>query len=174
MQYKSLNGMSLGPQDKVLSTMERPQRINDYLQEQYLQKLAVSEALAILDFTFDQPLAGDGWHNREFDGHTYWRFTGPSTTATLVFRKIAPVHAKVKVLVFHAITPAHLDNLVLAYNGFKLMLINREGSVLEYSIPDAAINSSAYTKLEFTTLPPLCPQGDNRMLGVALQRIEIY
>ena len=166
--------LPIGPQYKVLSTMEMSEQMNDYVQEQYLLKLAACEVLETLFFTFDQPLAGDGWHNRESDGHTYWRFTGPSSTATLVFPRIAPAHARVKVLVFHAITPAHLDDLVLAYNGFKLKLINREGSLLEYSIPDAAISSSAYTKLKFTTLPPLCPQGDNRMLGVALQRIEIY
>ncbi len=151
------------------------QRLKKFLHERYLKQLATQTAVKALNFTFDQPLVGNGWHNREFNGLTYWRFTGPSSEATLFFHKVVPEQAKIRITVFHAITPAHIETLTLSYNGVELVLLERAANVIVFSITEEAIAARAYTSFKIGTLPPQCPGTmDTRLLGVAIQRIEIY
>ncbi|MET1081388.1 MAG: hypothetical protein ABWY06_25590 [Pseudomonas sp.] len=149
------------------------QRVIALLQERYCRQLAACEMREGLDFTMDQPLAGDGWHNRESDGHTYWRFTGPGSEASLLFPKVFAARAQLRISIFHAVTPEHVDNLRVTYNGCLLALIHREARVLEYSIPTEAMCALPYTQLGFSTLPSQRPDRDSRLLGVAIQRVEI-
>ena len=67
-----------------------PDVIRERVRERYLRELAQRPALRALTYTFDMPLAGDGWHTREGKGEAhYWRFTGPGECSTLLFAPLA-------------------------------------------------------------------------------------
>ncbi len=158
---------------KSRSATEFVQPLIAELQGRYRRQLATSEALRTLDFTMEQPLAGEGWHNRESNGIIYWRFTGPASKATLLFPRVLAKLEKLRISIFHAVTKEHLEGLKVSYNGVVLTLIRRENGVLEYAISKDAIHALPYTHLEFSTLPSYRPDGDSRLLGVAIQRVEI-
>ncbi len=121
------------------------------------------------------PLQGDGWHTRETDGSIYWRFTGPTPSASVFFQKINPKSLTLKLHVFHSITPIHIDSLMVIYNGFKLEAPERQGRVLIYMIPYAATLARNHTFIEFFTAPTQTPEcGDDRLLGIGFSCIEIY
>lgn len=157
---------------KMLSSYEDAFR--EMLRDKFIASLEKLPPKQELHYTFDQPLAGDGWHTREGDTTTYWRFTGPSSTSSLYFGKIAAEQRTISLYVFHAITPEHLDSLQVSYNGFPLSAPERIDNEFKYSIPEQAISAKNYTHLEITTIAPCKPaEMDNRLLGIAFSAITI-
>lgn len=157
---------------KMLSSYEDAFR--EMLRGRFIKNLEELPLVQELHYTFDQPLSGDGWHTREGDAPTYWRFTGPDSTATLYFGKIAAPQRTISFHVFHAITPEHLDSMKVSYNGYLLSPPERIENELKYSIPEQAISAKNHTCIEITTIAPCKPaELDNRLLGVAFSAIKI-
>lgn len=141
----------------------------------FIKSLEAQAEVNCLEYTFDMPLCGDGWHTRETDGNIYWRFTGPTPSASILLQKIAPNSYILRLHIFHSITPFHLDSLIVIYNGFKLEPPERQGSIFVYKIPYAATQAKQHTLIELLTPPTQTPEyGDDRYLGVGLSRIEIF
>lgn len=154
---------------------EKIQSLTEELRAQHIESLISSPSLEKLDYTFDMPLEGDGWHPRETNGEIYWRFTGPGQNSSLFFSKINARQATLKIHIFHAITDKHIDELSIKYNGHKLKLNSRQDNIVTFKIPAEAINTHRFVQLEFHTPPTIKPaQGDDRLLGIGLKRIEVF
>ncbi len=154
---------------------EKIQSLAEELRVQHIESLISSPPLEKLDYTFDLPLEGDGWHPRETNGEVYWRFTGPGQKSSLFFPKISARQATLKVHIFHAITDKHIDELSIKYNGRKLVLKSTQDNILTFTIPAEAISKHKFVQLEFHSAPTIKPaQGDDRLLGIGLKRIEVF
>ncbi|UUY09841.1 sulfotransferase family protein [Pseudomonas sp. J452] len=157
---------------KMLSSYENAFR--EMLRERFIKDLEQSPEQSELYYTFDQPLAGDGWHTREENSEVQWRFTGPSATANIYFGKIAPREKTISLTIFHAITPSHIDSMSIIYNGEKLKSPARLENVLTYEIPEHAITNKTHTHIEISSIAPCKPaELDNRLLGIAFSAITI-
>jgi hypothetical protein len=142
--------------------------------ERFLQELARRPALRTLVYTFDMPLAGDGWHTRERQGTRYWRFTGPGDRATMLFAPLAPGVRTLTLAVHHALTVAHAEQLQAAVNGVPLAHRRWDGHAVTFTIPAGAAAALPYTRLELVTLPALHGAGeDARRLGLAFSALTI-
>lgn len=144
------------------------------IRTRFLQELAQQPILPGLDYSFDQPLAGDGWHTREHQGNLYWRFTGPTSTASLYLPRISAPRGELVLTIAHSVSPIHVDALQASYNGFALERCRTEPPRLCFSLPPEALSRHPYTCIALTTPPTVQPYGDSRRLGVAVQRIEVY
>lgn len=145
------------------------------LAEQNIRRLENCPPLDRLDYTFDLPLEGDGWHSRETNGTLFWRFTGPASVATLYFPRIRMPERTIRFSVFHAVTPAHLEQLRVTYNGVGLNSSERRFDRVTFRVPDSAIQAGKYTVIELATPPAAKPvEGDDRLLGVGFTRIEAF
>jgi len=144
--------------------------------QRVIQKLANQKSLKKINYTFDQALIGEGWHTRENNGPIYWRFTGPTLSASLYFPSLKPADYTLKLSVFHTVSPEHLTTLVIKVNGNVLKLKSTQNNVLFYEFTLRALKESPkYTKIEFETLECISPSDtDNRKLGVAFSGVEIY
>ena len=113
---------------------------------------------------------------RENNGPIYWRFTGPTLSASLYFPSLKPADYTLKLSVFHTVSPEHLTTLVIKVNGNVLKLKSTQNNVLFYEFTLRALKESPkYTKIEFETLECISPSDtDNRKLGVAFSGVEIY
>lgn len=159
----------------MTSISEKLKALTHELRLMHAEALASRPVLERLDYTFDMPLEGDGWYPREMDESRFWRFTGPGKQASLFFQKIQPTEGLLRVHVFHALTGDHIDGLSVAYNGHELSLVSRKGRVLSYSVPEVAIRDHRFVELQFRTPDTIKPaQGDDRFLGIAFDRIEIF
>lgn len=145
------------------------------LAKQHIQRLESSLLLDRLDYTFDMPLEGDGWHGRETDGNTYWRFTGPTAIASLYFPRIRMHERTLRFSVFHAVTPAHLAELTATFNGVDLHCVERRLNLVTFRVPDSALEARAHAMIELSTPPAVRPnKGDDRLLGIGFTRIEAF
>lgn len=157
---------------KMLSSYENAFR--SMLRERFIKNLEQLPEQSAIHYTFDQPLAGDGWHTREENSNTKWRFTGPSSTASIYFGKVAPQEKKILFTIFHAITPGHIESMRVDYNGVQLSPPERSDNVLIYNIPEHAISGKNHTHIEINTIAPCKPaEFDNRLLGIAFSAITI-
>lgn len=157
--------------DKMRSDLQRLTR--ELSLRSYLNSLRERPSLDALRYTFDMPLEGDGWHTRETNGSVYWRFTGPTSRASLYFPRMSHSVRTITFQVVHAITPVHFSQLKVLLNGHDLGSGSHEGMQVRFSIP-AAFLEAPYTCIEIITPPPQKPEaGDNRKLGIAFSAIEI-
>lgn len=157
---------------KMLSSYENAFR--EMLRERFIKNLELLPEQSTLCYTFDQPLAGDGWHTREENAEVQWRFTGPSAAANIYFGKITPKEKTISLTIFHAITPEHIDSMSVTYNGEKLSKPSRNKNVITYDIPEHAIANATHTHIEISSIPPCKPaELDNRLLGIAFSAIVI-
>ncbi|MCY1272775.1 Sulfotransferase family protein [compost metagenome] len=148
-------------------------KIQELALKNYLHNLVERPALSGIKYSFDMPLEGDGWHTRETNGSSYWRFTGPGQKASLYFPRLSRPVRTITFKVVHAITPAHFAQLQVLFNGHHLGPGNHEDMQVKFSIPLAA-QEAAYTCIEIITPPAQKPEtGDNRKLGIAFSSIEI-
>jgi len=152
-----------------------PHGIGARVREGYLRQLAQRPALRTLVYTFDMPLAGDGWHTRERGGGArHWRFTGPGERATMFFARLAPGVRTISFAVHHALTAAHAEQLEVALNGIPLRDRRWDGRTITFTIPPAAMLARPYTRLEIATLPAVQSDGqDDRKLGIAFSALTI-
>jgi hypothetical protein len=142
--------------------------------ERFLRELAARPALRTLVYTFDMPLAGDGWHPRERKGARHWRFTGPGDRATMLFAPLAPAVRTLTLAVHHALTAAHAEHVRAELNGVPLEHRRWDGRTLAFTIPTGAVATLPYTRLELVTLPAIQSGGeDERRLGIAFSALTI-
>jgi hypothetical protein len=154
---------------------EHNKELESELKKRHIERLERAAKLEHLDYTFDMPLEGNGWHTRETNRELFWRFTGPSQKATIYFPKILAKERELKLHIFHAITPKHIDELTVKYNDWELKKTTQKTNTLIFHIPSAAISSKEYVLIEFSTPPTVRPlDHDDRNLGISLSRIEIY
>jgi hypothetical protein len=145
-----------------------------HARERFLRELAQRPALRTLVYTFDMPLAGDGWHTRERKGTRYWRFTGPGDRATMLFARLTSGVRTLTLAVHHALTAAHAEQLQAALNGMPLEHRRWDGRTITFTIPVGAVAALPYTRLELVTLPAVESGGDDtRRLGIAFSALTI-
>jgi hypothetical protein len=145
-----------------------------FLEQENIKTLEQQPCLETLHYTFDMPLKGDGWHVREFNGDTYWRFTGPNEHATLFFPKILAPQNEISFIVFHAATKEHMDEFKVIYNHIELEIRSNENNKALFKIPTKAVHSQNHTLIEIITPPAIrASANDNRFLGIAFSRIEV-
>ena len=151
-----------------------PHGIGARVRERHLRQLAQRPALRTLVYTFDLPLAGDGWHTRERSGERHWRFTGPGERSTMLFAPLAPGVRTLTFAVHHALTAAHAEQLQVALNGIPLRDRRWDGRTITFTIPPTAMLALPYTSLEIVTLPAVQSGGqDDRKLGIAFSALTI-
>ncbi len=162
------------PLRSPLDRLWPPTDQSELIRQRFLQRLARQAAMPGLDYSFDQPLAGDGWYTREHQSGTYWRFTGPASTASLYFPRVATLGGHLALTIYHSVSPAHVDMLQVGCNGFALERESTTTHRLLFKLPPAALSARPYICIELTTPPTVQPVGDSRQLGIAVQRVEIY
>lgn len=136
---------------------------------------------------FAQAISGSGWHNREKVAidQTYFRWTGPSTTATLDLPLACQTDLCITFRVINAVESGIVDSLSLSINDahVALTLIDGKGTVVrtyQAKVEKELIESDRpFTRLTFHTAKTLSPQeqepwqSDRRQLGVAIHWIDI-
>lgn len=74
------------------------------------------------DYTFDQPVYGDGWHLPEKDGDAWFRWTGPQTDAWLELDTRTRKNSVLRLQILHAIKPDLLESLDVRVNDQSIPL----------------------------------------------------
>lgn len=147
--------------------------------------------LAELDYTFDQPLAGWGWQEREFlpsDQNRCFRWTGPENESVmwLPLCRRGPLWIEVDVLM--AIDGSRGSCLRLQVDGREVPLgpvpgvkLPLDGQVWRGCLPaNPSASEGAFTALSFRVPETICPYDRNpeamdfRKLGVALSGIRLW
>lgn len=135
------------------------------------------------DFTFDQPILGRGWHPRERHDGRWLCWTGPECVSELRLSAPGPTLREFTCRVAHVLAPDVLDGLQLEINGVPVNLCRAEHddglwlradlSAVPSLIAGGAVTIRIATPrtLRPTDLAPDC--GDDRLLGVALDRIQL-
>lgn len=140
----------------------------------YLEKLREQAPISQLVYTFDQPLAGNGWFPRESRDGVFWRFTGPGDQASIIFPRVCSGVTKARLTVFHSVTPEHLSSLHITLNGVKLRDRHDLGNTIEFPLPAGLLDRDDCPELVIHTLPGQRPLNrDSRMIGLAFTKIEI-
>jgi hypothetical protein len=143
--------------------------------QNFIEQIANKAPVARVDYTFDQPLAGEGWFPREGSDGRYWRFTGPGDRATIILPKVSADLKRLRLTIFHAVTPEHLARLRVLVNGVELEQDPCQAGALELLLPQCALTRAAFTEICFQTLPGVRPGSqDDRQIGIAFSRIEIF
>jgi hypothetical protein len=137
-----------------------------------------------INFTFDQPLIGTGWHKHEvFNGNSF-RWTGPDNTSTIHFLLNKNNDLKIRITVLFTITHEILDSLIFEVNDIILKLDRIHDTnkiILEGVIPRSILqkNEKNITRLTFKVNQTISPSAinpnseDSRHLGIAFERIDI-
>lgn len=148
-----------------------------------------------LDFYFNQPIPGSGWHQRtvfhltpEQPASYYFCWTGPDTITTLDLPPVTAASLAIRSLLIrlHLVNYAALDvlhSLTVAINHTPIALqpIQHQGrrAIVEGTIPPDAIAKAAFLRLtiEVNRTMPLCDvnpaRQDDRPVGLAFYRIEV-
>lgn len=133
-------------------------------------------------FTFDQPIHGQGWHQRERDAAGWFCWTGASPEATIDLRLRGPDRRRLRCRVAHVLRPAVLESLRLCINGEPVAVetcADGTGFVLEAAASARLLAAQpGHLRLAFAaqTARPcdLDPaSGDARPLGIALRSIAL-
>jgi hypothetical protein len=150
-----------------------PQALRRHVYERWMQTRAAAPRVGRFDYTFDMPLAGDGWHTRESDGTCFWRFTGPGERATIHLPPLADTVRTLAFDVIQTVSAAHPHELTVRCNGVHLDGGRFDGRTITFTIAPEAVRGHDATHLEIITLPALRPSGDARALGLAFSAIRI-
>lgn len=179
-QYASLQGTDHG-------------MIHSWLEQHYRDR---TQALSLprqprIDLTFDQAIAGTGWHLREGNAEegTLFRWTGPETVSTLNLPLASGQAFTLKLRIVGAISEGVLDSLRVSVGEHEVPLTQlyrelRPGIYLvlvEGVIPaDAIPLEEPFTRLTFTvnetrSLHSLdLSNPDRRPIGVAINWISVF
>lgn len=135
--------------------------------------------------TMDQPFDGDGWYNRESNEKgVIWRFTGPGSVSTLMFRLARAVDMRCTLHIYHAVSQRALDGLKVMVNGDRIQMgvAGQEdaGIILTGIVPKQVLEAGAgLAKVEFHVEDVARPvdidpaNADARLLGVALSGFSL-
>ncbi len=137
-----------------------------------------------IEYYFEEPIPGNGWHVPEVVNENRWVWTGPGTKSSLFF----PLHKDSDVKILFKIrlymSKDILDSLSLTANGSRIDIIRNEvnGEILYHGIipKEVLMKGKFLTKFIFqvnrTTLPNSTGSVDKglRYLGVAFEWIKIH
>src|SRR5512147_107397 len=123
------------------------QALRRHVYERWERALVSPPPVACIDYTFDLPLAGDGWHARESDGTRYWRFTGPGERVTLHLPPCADTVTTMTFEVLHTVTPAHPHAVMVFCNAVPLPGGQFDGRTIAFTIPPEAVRGHDRTEL---------------------------
>jgi len=135
------------------------------------------------------PMAGTGWYAHEHDVHGYWRWSGPSTQATIAMPSVLHATTRsvtVELVLRYVIDEQVLTGLSMSLNGQQLPITNR-------TLRDGNWHITATTKLardwqlqrqawqaktalhydELTIVTPHTQHVGDRHLGVALRHVVV-
>lgn len=159
--------------------------IRESLWDAYVERQRRHDAPKHLHLSFEGPIAGSGWHDREFSRHRRaFCWSGPSGRAS-IYAVVAPAEQmKLRIGVLHAIDQRALDEMVVRINGEPLRLAYRTGSFwhitwAEATFPGALIAQSPVTRIDFELPYTVAPRdvipdaSDSRRLSVAVTSLDI-
>jgi hypothetical protein len=154
-------------------------RLGEDLFADALRDVPLPPAPSRIDLTFEGPVPGSGWHDREPRPGGYFRWTG--RTAWLEVRLAAGGELTLAVEVRRALDPAQIDGLTATVNGRPVPLFrSRVGAVdrFEGRVPTESAADSRY-RVDFWVPRTVRPcdvvpgSTDPRELGVAVSRVEL-
>jgi hypothetical protein len=167
---------------------EQPEFMNRLLDRYYAdcqrQQLKPTSRIQV---DFAHAFSGSGWHQRETMAidNSVFRWTGPSTTATLDLPIVQQADAEITFRVINAVETEILDSLKLTVNGtpVPLEVLDGRGSMVRTYraiAPQTLLASeNPFVRLTFIVNRTLAPHTqeswnpDVRKLGVALHWIEV-
>src|SRR5690606_25877728 len=138
--------------------------LKDKIQRDFIKKISDHPVVESIDYTFDMPLEGDGWHPRECNNDKYWRFTGPSNVATIYFPSIVATSKKLKLSIFYAPDMDFIDKMSVKIK--KILLIKEcfKNNMMTLNIPKDALGGLPYTLIEISTPFTVIPnENDDRL-----------
>ena len=166
-----------------LDVMFPGKSIDDQLDLYYDQHHAHQETwiLAPARYTFDQPLVGTNWYQREAFHGNYVRWTGPGNTATIEYPLISEQDLCVEILSIGTILPEMVEKFSFQVNDIDIPLERSEGFpgvIFKGIIPARAFQTSIAQTLKFSVdktvrASEIYPESaSNRKLGICIYSIE--
>lgn len=134
-----------------------------------------------VDFSFDQPIRGRGWHVREPGSGRWFCWTDREALMTLQFR--SPGDHRLDCMVEHAACAEAWADLAVSVNGFRVALTEKPsappGRIAAHIPGDWLGPSPGPVTIGFRVTQTVCPSerdpgnSDARRLGVALSHIRL-
>jgi hypothetical protein len=153
--------------------------IQKMIENRYYERAKLSPYSSI-EYTFEKPLIGTGWHLREYlpNNDTIFRWTGPSTETTIEFPINIKNDLKLEITVLSKISEEVLNSLQIFFND-KQVHYHRKGNKIEGKIDSKMfVSIKNFQVLKLTvkeTLSPYKIKGtkDPRYLGIAISKISL-
>ena len=141
--------------------------------------------LKSVEYRFDEPIPGVGWHFPEVVGSDTWCWTGPEILSTLDFPLAADRDLQVEIAAKFAIDVDTLMEFAFAVNGSLVPLTMKRvpagGVLYEGVVPSEAIRrSEGFARLSFQVKETKFPKGIDpsdpgaRRLGIALEYVRLW
>jgi len=131
-----------------------------------------------LTLLFDESIIGENWHDCENNDSFHWRFTGPENLTTLYFPPLIKSERVLNIYIPHVICEDVFKKVKFFFNGVELkgvVVKNLQGLyVLNYRLASNIIRQDSYNELQIETIYTKSPDdGDDRLLGIAISKIEL-
>lgn len=140
-----------------------------------------------LDYNFDQPIDGNGWHTRQVKPKEdiVYRWSGPETTSRIRFPLVPNEDMVIEIQIVNFLYIDILQSLTLDVNNTRIELkVNKAENkkrIFRGIIPKSVFqNNSRYIRLKFEVNRTESPNSknskfqDKRLLGLAFQKIKIF
>jgi len=127
---------------------------------------------------FDESIIGENWYECENNDSFHWRFTGPENVTTLYFPPLIKSERVLNIYIPYVISEDVFKKVKFFLNEFELMgtaVRNIQGLyVLSYRLTSSIIRQDSHNELQIKTIYTKSPDdGDDRLLGIALSKIEL-
>ena len=166
-----------------LNEMFPGKSIDEQLDQYYDQHRVANQLSVTLParFSFDQPLVGTNWYQREPFQDGYVRWTGPERIATLEYPLTADTDVKVEIASTGAITLDVLESFQFQVNDTVVPLDRTEGFpgiIFRGVIPASAFQASKSQTFKFLVdktirTSDIYPESEgNRKLGICIHSIN--
>ncbi|MGI0027629.1 MAG: sulfotransferase family 2 domain-containing protein [Nitrosopumilaceae archaeon] len=173
---------------KKFENKSQIERIYQLLEKQYSEKIGISiPKINSIDYRFNEPLLGDGWHMRENYNKSgrIFRWTGPDNVSTINFPLNQNNDLKIRFNVIMSLSDDILKSIVLKVNDNPVPLDivqQRDGeTIFEGFIQKSFLtNPMKFTRFTLSLSHTLIPNSinpkltDKRLLGIAIDKILIF
>jgi Sulfotransferase family len=163
--------------------LEQHYRDREAEQPRTLRDTRKGSPLTTLDYDFNQPLSGSGWHLREGNNPAF-RWTGPGTRTTIDLPLAIDQDYTLEFCITRTLAPDILQSLTLRVNDHPIplgVLYHHGITLFQARIPHAALTrETPFTRLTFQVNRTLSPQDlnphdpDRRPVGLAFSAIQIF
>ena len=104
--------------------------IHDLLEKKYYERTKFAPHSSI-EYTFEKPLLGTGWHLREYlrSTDTVFRWTGPSTESTIEFQLQSQNNLKLEITILSKISEDALSSLQIYFNENKIEFEKKDNKI---------------------------------------------